>query len=113
MRYKITRYQPDAADLIDPVNVTLSDHEVAAFVLGAVATRLTVGLTIGMDDMTAERAATRIIADADVPLDRRIVGMGNVAQRRLDLSYPNRHRLNIAQQPDRYSVELTLVMVNV
>lgn len=74
MRYEITRYQPDAADLIDPVNVTLSDHEVAAFVLGAVATRLTVGLTIGMDDMTAERAATRIIADADVPLDRRIVG---------------------------------------
>jgi two-component system, LytTR family, sensor histidine kinase AlgZ len=36
------------------------------------------------------------------------IGLQN-AQRRLDLSYPNRHRLNIVQQPDRYTVELTLV----
>lgn len=70
----ITRYQPEAVDLINPVDVTLSDREVATFVLGAIATRLTVGLTIGMDDIAAERAATRIIAGAEVPLDRRIVG---------------------------------------
>jgi len=31
------------------------------------------GLTIGIDDIAAERAATRIIAGADAPLDGKIV----------------------------------------
>lgn len=73
MRDKITRYQPTAADFA-PQEVPLCSREAATFVLGAIATRLTVGLTIGMDDIAAERAATRIIAGADAPLDGRIVG---------------------------------------
>lgn len=62
MRDRITRYQPTAADQLDPQINDLTPRELATFVLGVVAARLTSGLRTGVQDEIAERAAARILA---------------------------------------------------
>lgn len=62
---QITRYQPASADLIDPMTHGLNSREVATFVLGAVALRLTAGLRTGFSDEVAERSAAAVLSGTD------------------------------------------------
>lgn len=74
MNRGISRYQPAATDVIDPQMHGLYDRELAIFVLGVVAARLTSGLRTGITDEMAERAATRVLTgtpDDRDPIDLR------------------------------------------
>jgi hypothetical protein len=75
MNRGISRYQPTAADQLDPQQHDLTDRELATFVLGVVAARLMAGLRTGIQDEIAEKAAARILAGTARQMGIEVEGM--------------------------------------